>query len=152
MVMHKTIGIIGGQGPASTIDIYNRIITYYQDKFGARYISDYPPMVIFSIPTPTLVKSIANEEKTFSTLFNAIKGLEREGSDFIIITCLSLQYFINKLQDQTKIPIISMSPILAKYIKHKNYKTVGVLGTYTTIKKRICDKSLKELGIIRCSK
>ena len=147
MVRYKKIGIIGGQGPASTIDIYERIIKYFQDKFGARYVRDFPPMVIFSVPTPNLVETVEDEAMTFSIMADAIKGLEREGSEFIAITCVSLQYFIDRLQTLVKIPIIGMSSVLATNAKDMGYKTVGLLGTHTTIKKKICDKQLREQGI-----
>lgn len=147
MSKYKTIGIIGGQGPVSTADFYMHIVKYYQDKFGARYVRDFPPMIIFSVPTPDLVESVENEELTFSMIADATKRLERDGSDFIIIVCNSLQYLIGRLQALVKIPIISIAPISVEYIKNKGYKTVGILATDTTIKKRVYDSSLNEKGI-----
>lgn len=147
MDKYKTIGIIGGQGPASTIAFYERIVAYFQDEFGARYVRDYPPMIICSVPTPDLVAGVENEEKTYKLMANAIYGLEREGAEFIIITCISLQYFIERLQPLVRIPIIPISPILAEDVERQGYKTVGVLGTATTIEKRICHPSIEEKGI-----
>lgn len=147
MNKYKTIGIIGGQGPVSTADFYMRIVKYYQDNFGARYVRDFPPMIIFSVPTPDLVESVEDEKMTFALIADATKKLERDGSDFIIIACNSLQYLIGRLQGIVKIPIIGIAPIVVEYVKNKGYKTVGILATNTTIKKRVYDSYLDEKGI-----
>ena len=98
MNKYRTIGIIGGQGPVSTADIYMRIIKYYQDKLGVRYIRDYPPIIIYSVPTPDLVKSVEDEKTTYLAVAKVTRQLEKDGADFIIIACNSLQFLIDKLQ------------------------------------------------------
>ena len=147
MNKYKTIGVVGGQGPASTADFYMRIVKYFQDNFGARYVRDFPPMIIFSVPTPDLVESIENEELTFSMAADAIKRLERDGSDFIVVVCNSLQYLIGRLQTLIKIPIINMASIVADSVQDRGYKTIGILSTETTIKKRVYDSNFSEKGI-----
>lgn len=147
MNKYKTIGIIGGQGPVSTADFYMRIVKYYQNNFGAKYVRDFPPMIIFSVPTPDLVENVEDEETTFAMVADATKKLELDGSDFIVIACNSLQYLIERLQTLVKIPIISIAPIVADYVKDKNYKTIGILATDTTVKKDIYGKLLKSIGI-----
>lgn len=147
MNKYKTIGIIGGQGPVSTADLYMRIVKYYQDNFRARYVRDFPPMIIFSVPTPDLVESVEDEKTTFSLIAEAIQKLEKDGSNFIIIACNSLQYYIEKLQTLVKIPIIGIVPIVTKYVIGNGYKTVGILATDTTIKKDVYGKFLKSSGV-----
>jgi aspartate racemase len=147
MDKYKTIGVIGGQGPASTIDFYERVIKYFQTEFGARYVRDYPKMIIYSVPTPDLVEGVESEEKTFKIMSEAIYGLEREKVDFVVITCISLQYFIARLQPLVVIPIIPLSPLLARQVKEERYKKVGILATQTTLLKRICHKDLEKIGV-----
>ncbi len=133
----KTIGIIGGQGPISTADFYMRIVQYYQDKFGAKLLQDYPPMVIFSVPAPDLISGVENEEITYNMMADATKKLERDGCDFIVIACNSTQFLNDRLQALVKIPIVGIADVVAKHVKEKGYKIVGVLGTYTTVNKNI---------------
>jgi aspartate racemase len=143
----KTIGIIGGQGPLSTADFYMRIIKYYQDNLGAKYIQDYPPMVIFSVPSPDLISGVANEELVFNLMADAAKKLERDGCAFIVIACNSVQFLLERLQALVKIPIISIAKITTAHVKSKGYKSVGILGTYTTVNKRIYDPYLEKENI-----
>ncbi|NCO98497.1 aspartate/glutamate racemase family protein [bacterium] len=147
MNRYKIIGIIGGQGPTSTADFYLRIIKYYQDNFRTRHVGDFPPMIIFSVPTPDLVEAIEDEEKTFMLIAEAIKKLEKDGSDFIVITCNALQYLLKRFQALVKIPIIGIASTVAEHIKDKGYKAVGILAVDTTIRKKVYDPFLEEKGI-----
>lgn len=147
MSRYKTIGIIGGQGPTSTADFYMRIIKYYQDNFGTRHVGDFPPMIIFSVPTPDLVEVIEDEEKTFTLIADAIKKLEQDGCDFIVIVCNALQYLLERFQTLVKIPIIGIVPIVTDHIKGKGYKTVGILAADTTTRKKVYDHFWEEKGI-----
>ncbi len=147
MNTYKTIGIIGGQGPNSTADFYLHLIQYYQDHFNATYVRDYPPMIIYSVPTPDLVERIEDEEKTFSMVSEAIIKLERDGADFIVIVCNSLQYLNERLQKLVNIPIISLAAVIAQYVQSKGYTQLGMLATETTINKRVYQARLDEKGI-----
>ncbi len=142
---YKTIGIIGGQGPRSTADIYMKIVQYYRDNFNARYVKDFPPMIIFSVPTPDLVESIENEAETFDRIAEAIKKLEKDGADFIIIACNSLQYMLERFRGLVTIPIIGIAEVVAEHIKEKGYKKIGILGTKTTVDKQVYDKDMKSI-------
>ncbi len=144
---YKTIGIIGGQGPTATADIYLRIVKYYQDNFKTRHVGDFPPMIIFSVPTPDLVERVEDEKLIFNLIAVAIKKLEKDGSDFIIIACNALQYLLKSFQALVKIPIIGIAPTVAEYIKDKGYKSVGILAADTTISKKVYDPFLGEKGI-----
>ena len=42
----KTLGIIGGLGPESTVDYYQRIIALHRERTGDRH---YPEFVIVSV-------------------------------------------------------------------------------------------------------
>jgi len=131
----------------ATADIYMRIIKYYQDNFGTRYVGDFPPMIIYSVPTPDLVERVEDEEVIFNLIAEAIKKLEKDGSDFIIIACNALQYLLKRFQALVKIPIIGIAPVVADYIKDKGYKTIGILAADTTIRKKVYDRFLEEKGI-----
>jgi len=48
----KSVGIIGGVGPESTIDYYRRIIAEYREQ---RPDGSYPPMIINSIDLQRMI-------------------------------------------------------------------------------------------------
>lgn len=143
----KTIGIIGGQGPLSTADFYMRIIHYYQEKFNVKMLENFPPIIIYSVPSPDLISGVENEELTLQSVSTAIKKLERDGCDFIVIVCNSLHYLLDKFQAHVKIPIISITEVVSNHLKEESYTTVGLLATQTTVSKRVYEKDLASAGI-----
>ncbi|PIY18182.1 hypothetical protein COZ14_00845 [Candidatus Dojkabacteria bacterium CG_4_10_14_3_um_filter_Dojkabacteria_WS6_41_9] len=124
--------------------MYDRIIRYFQVELGVKYIRDYPPMIIHSVPTPDLVFSEADRNATVKALSDSVKLLERDGADFIVITCLSLHSFHAKLQRLTKIPIIDFSKIIANHITISGFTNIGILGTNTTIQNRVVTQFLSK--------
>lgn len=141
---YKKIGIIGGQGPLSTADFYMKVIKYFQDNLEAKRISDYPPMVIMSVPSPDLIGGVSNEELIFDIFADAAKKLERDGCSFIVIACNSVQFLNNRLQKLVSIPIISIAEVTSRYVKDKGYGSVGVLATNTTVNKDIFGEYLRK--------
>ena len=80
----KTLGIIGGIGPESTIEYYRAIITAYRER---REDSDYPSIIINSIsvnkllglmnakdlPAPTSGCSPPTHRISFSTTCSSVR-------------------------------------------------------------------------------
>lgn len=143
----KKIGILGGMGPGGTAELYMKIVGYFQENFNAKYDSDFPPFVIFSVPIPDVVESLENENRILEMLSEASGGLEREGCAFIVIACNTVQYLLDDLRESVKIPILGIAKVNAKFIKNKGYKKVGILATEVTIKKKNYDNDLEKIGI-----
>ena len=60
---NKKIGIIGGVGPQSTAFIYEKIIQFSQSKYHAKNNSDYPRLVIESVPVPDFISNKESVDK-----------------------------------------------------------------------------------------
>lgn len=46
----KKIGVLGGMGPGSSANFYYKIIHYCQKKYQAVQDTDFPPLIIYSLP------------------------------------------------------------------------------------------------------
>ena len=144
---YKTIGILGGMGPAATAELYNRIISTFQISFNAKYDSDFPPVIIYSLPLPDIVENVKSEKAIVNMLVEAVKKLENAGASLIAVPCNSVFYYFDQMQSAISIPIINIMNETAREIFTKRYQRVGLLGTRLTIKKKLFDKSLKKYGI-----
>ena len=75
----KTIGIVGGLGPESTIEYYRQIIARYREP-----ISDgsYPPIIIHSMDVRELLRQCGANEfgKVRDSIVEAIQSLARAGA------------------------------------------------------------------------
>jgi aspartate racemase len=143
----KVIGILGGMGPAATLDCYARIIKNTPaktDQEHLRVIIDSNPKVpdrtaaiigIGESPAPILVKGCL--------------CLQRAGADFIIIPCVSAHFFLEEVQEQINIPILSIYDAVSEIIanEHSEIKTVGLMGTTGTIGGGLFQKRLATDGI-----
>ncbi|MBS3105131.1 amino acid racemase [Candidatus Woesearchaeota archaeon] len=144
---YRTIGILGGMGPAATADLYNRIINIFQQRFGARYDKDFPEIVIISLPVPDVVESIENENLTLTMLTDAAVRLEKIGCFIIAIPCNTVHAYIGKLRGIVKIPVISIMEEVALYCKEENLLNVGLLSTEFTKNQELYDSELTKYTI-----
>lgn len=147
MRKYKTIGILGGMGPTATADLYNRIISIFQNRFNAKYDKDFPEMVIISLPIPDIVENIENEKITIDMLIDAAKRLEKAGSSFIAIPCNTAHAYLNKLRKSVEIPVISIMEETAKFCSNKSLLNVGLLSTEFTKSKKVYDLEFDKINI-----
>src|SRR5436309_12552117 len=81
----KTLGIIGGLGPESTLDYYQRIIALYRERTGDRH---YPEFIIVSVDLRKGLDFMdANDLSGMADyLLKGIHKHARSGADFGIIS------------------------------------------------------------------
>ena len=125
--MLKTIGILGGMGPASTVDLMNRIISMTDAQSDQEHI----PMVVdvnTNIPDRTAA-ILKRGESPVPEMTASARRLEAAGADFIIIACHAAHYFVPEIKDSISIPILEMPEETAKLLKLKGVDKAAVLAT-----------------------
>lgn len=146
----KVIGILGGMGPEATLDCFARII----NNTPAKTDQDHLRVIIDSnSKVPDRTAAIIGEgESPVSILVDGCCSLQRAGADFIIIPCVSAHFFIDAVQEQSKLPILSIFDAVSEAIvlEHPEIKTIGLLGTTGTIRggffqKRLDTESIKTI-------
>lgn len=142
----KKVGIVGGLGPASTIDYYREIINGFRRVKGD---DQYPEIVIDSINMGELVSSI--EAQDFSNvaeqLLKSISNLERAGADFVAIASNSPHIVWDLIKDKTPVPLISIIDATCKHIIKHNYNKVLIFATKFTMKNGLYSKALSERNV-----
>jgi aspartate racemase len=143
----KVIGILGGMGPEATLDCFAKIIKNTpakKDQEHLRVIIDSNPKV--PDRTPAI---IGDGESPVPTIVEGCRALERAGADFIIIPCVSAHFFLNEIQEQSNLPILSIVDAVSETIvrDYPEIKVVGLMATTGTIKGDKFQKRLAECGI-----
>ena len=143
----KVIGILGGMGPEATLDCYSRIISNTPaktDQEHLRVIIDSNPKV----PDRTAA-IVAGGESPVPILVAGCRSLQQAGADFIIIPCVSAHFFLDEIQQQIDLPILSIFDVVTETIisDHPQIKTVGLMGTTGTINGGLFQKRLAVEGI-----
>jgi aspartate racemase len=143
----KIIGILGGMGPEATLNCFSRIISSTpakKDQEHLRVIIDSNPKV----PDRTAA-IIADGESPVPILVAGCRALQKAGADFIIIPCVSAHFFLDEIQQQSALPILSIFDVVSETItcNHPQIKTVGLMGTTGTINGGLFQKRLAVEGI-----
>ena len=132
-------------GPEASCNLYFKIIKAAQEKHGAKQDTDYPPVVLYSLPLLGFDETgIVNETLVLTQLHKGIDTLNKAGCDFIVIPCNTVHYFIDELREQSKIPILSIIEETVKRIKTDNIEKIGLLASETTLNMGIYNKLFEE--------
>src|SRR5947207_4799676 len=145
----KTLGIIGGLGPESTIDYYQRIIALYRERTPD---GSYPEFIINSV---NLTKGLnfmdANDLAGMADyLLQAIGKLARGGADFGIISANTPHIVFDEVASQSPIPLLSIVEATCAAAKARNLKRLALFGTRYTMQATFYPKvfSREEIELI----
>ncbi len=128
----KTLGIIGGVGPESTIEYYRSIIASYRES---KNNNTYPSIIINSVDLQKLLNWMnANELALVADyLVDGIQTLARAGADFGIISAGTPHIVFDEVRRRSPIPLISIVEATCERAKRLTLKKVGLLGTRFTM-------------------
>ena len=128
----KTVGLIGGVGPESTIEYYRFIIEAYREKTGD---DTYPSIIINSVDVNKYVAlATANRfDKFADELTIEIERLARAGADFGALAANTPHIVFDELQRRSKIPLVSIVEATCDKARHLGLKRVALLGTRFTM-------------------
>jgi aspartate racemase len=128
----KTIGIIGGIGPETTIEYYKRIIAAYRGKSGD---DSYPSILINSIDAKPLLAFIAARDLDHVTylLVAEIARLAHAGASFGLIAANTPHVVFKQVDKLAAIPLISIVEATAEAAASRGVKKLALFGTQLTM-------------------
>jgi len=140
----KKVGIVGGIGPASTLDYYRGIIKGGQEKAAA-----YPGMVINSISMTDMLALVAAEkwDELVSMMLKAIQELANAGAEFAAIASNTPHIVFSEVEKKSPLPLISIVEETCAYAQGKGCKSVVVVGTRFTMSSGLYTEALEKCGI-----
>jgi aspartate racemase len=142
----KTIGILGGMGPAATVDLFDRIVK----ATPGRRDQDHIPVVIVSNPAvPDRSEAILRRGKDPRPVMIAgLRQLAGMGANFGVIACNTAHYFLADLRAGSAIPLLDMIGETAQVIRrNSDVERVGILATSGTLAVRLYQRALLNEGL-----
>jgi len=142
----KTLGMIGGVGPESTIDYYKNIIAMYRER---KPDGHYPQLVINSIDLQKGIDFLEADNLAGMTKFllSEIERLPPAGADFGIIAANTPHIVFDDIEPKLPIPFISIVEATCDYAKARNLKRLALFGTRYTMQADFYQKVFKRAGI-----
>ncbi len=142
----KTLGMIGGIGPESTIDYYKNIIALYRER---QRDGSYPQFVINSIDLKKGIDfmNANNLAGMANYLLEEIIKLPRAGVDFGIIAANTPHIVFDDIASRSPIPLISIVETTCAAAKVRGLKKLALFGTKFTMQSDFYQKVFKREGI-----
>jgi aspartate racemase len=142
----KTLGIVGGLGPESTIDYYQKIIALYRERTRD---GSYPEFIINSV---NLRKGLnfmdANDLAGMADyLLEGIAKLASAGADFGLISANTPHIVFDDVAPKSPIPLISIVEATCTTAKARNLKRLALFGTRYTMQADFYPKVFAREGI-----
>ena len=126
----KTVGILGGMGPAATVELMRRVIdlTPASDDAGhIRMLVDNNPAV------PSRIGAILQNsgQDPGPILAEMAHSLELLGADFLAMPCNTAHYYLPVIREAVTVPILNMVELATLHIleRHTDVKQVGLLAS-----------------------
>src|SRR5512140_633489 len=128
----KTLGIIGGIGPESTIEYYRLIVAAYRARNPD---GSFPPVLINSIDMTKMLGLIGTNEMSAVTnyLVGEVNKLAKAGAEFGLLAANTPHIVFNEIRERARIPLISIVEATCDAARSKGIARAGLFGTRFTM-------------------
>jgi len=142
----KTLGLVGGIAPGSTVDYYRSLIAGYRARNPD---GSYPPILITSIDLTRMLALVAEGRRTelISFLGGEVDRLARAGADFALLASNTPHIVFDELREGARIPLLSIVETACDAAATMGLKSVGLLGTRFTMEGRFYVEVFARRGI-----
>jgi aspartate racemase len=142
----KTLGIVGGLGPESTVDYYRSIIAGYRESIADK---SYPSLIIISLDVAHGIRLL--EEKAFpeltTYLADAFDVLARAGADFGLMAANTPHIVFDGVARRSRIPLLSIIDATADAARAAGWTRLALLGTGFTMRGGFYQPAFERAGI-----
>ncbi|MEO7971302.1 MAG: amino acid racemase [bacterium] len=141
----KTLGLIGGTGPESTIEYYRLIIEAYR----AQRDGNYPRIIINSVNLKMYLALMNAGElgKFADEMVIAVEKLASAGADFAAFASNTPHIVFDEIQQRSRIPLISIVEAAREKVQTLGLKKVGLFGTRYTMQAKFYPEVFSRAGI-----
>jgi aspartate racemase len=142
----KVIGIVGGLGPESTVDYYQRIIGAFVKR---RPAATYPELVIFSANSDELFALVGRKDwgGLAAMLVERVRALAAAGADFAAIAANTPHVVFDQVAAASPIPLLSIVEATRDAAAAARHKRLGLLGTQLTMSSDFYARAFREARI-----
>jgi aspartate racemase len=126
----KTVGIVGGLGPESTIEYYRRIL----DAWEREDPSTAPSIVIDSLDVRLALRLVDSDRSALTEyLLASLRRLAGAGVDFAAMTANTPHIVFDELAARSPVPLLSIVEVCAQEAQRRSLGRLALLGTRFTM-------------------
>jgi aspartate racemase len=142
----RTLGILGGLGPESTIDYYRSIIASMRER---RPKGGNPHLVINSLDVDEVIQLLnaGRVDELADYITQGVEALVRAGAEIGCIAANTPHLVFDEVERRSEIPLISIVRATAEHAKSLGLEKVGLLGTGFTMRASFYPEELQRAEI-----
>jgi aspartate racemase len=142
----KTLGIIGGIGPESTIEYYRFILDGYRSRMTD---GSAPHLIIDSIDVNRAIAMLdANDLIGLTTyLSDSVQRLARAGAEIVLMAANTPHLVFEEVQRQSPVPMLSIVQATCNHAGELGLKRLGLLGTGFTMRAQFYQQTFARAGM-----
>ncbi len=127
----KTLGIIGGVGPESTVEYYRTIIALYRGRVRD---GSYPHLILNSIDLGKEIHLVERDDRRGLADFLVIEveKLTKAGAEFGLIASNTPHLVFDEVRSRSPLPLISIVETACAATKAQALKRAALFGTRFT--------------------
>lgn len=140
-----TIGVLGGMGPAATIDFMTKVLRHSQA--GAAREQDNVRLIVDSNPAlPDRNAAIAGTGPSPGPGLAAMaRGLEAAGAQLLVMPCNAAHAFADAVLEATSLPFLHLVDETVSVVvnDHRSARRIGVLAVNGAAQARLYERALQ---------
>ncbi|MER9708321.1 amino acid racemase [Mesorhizobium sp. M0204] len=133
MRQKKLIGILGGMGPAATVDFMSKIVSATPVAID----QDHIPLIVYDIPQiPDRSSAIENgQDDPFLPMLSGVRFLDAAGVEFIAIPCNTAHYWHDRLDRGARATILHICQAVLDELRAMptRPRSIAIMATRGTI-------------------
>ena len=128
----KTLGIVGGIAPESTVDYYRRIVALYRERQSD---GSYPSVIINSIDLKKMLDLLGGGKLPEATqyLLAELNRLAKAGADFCLFASNTPHLVFEDLERGSPVPLLSIVEATCDAAVALGLNKIALLGTRFTM-------------------
>ena len=132
-------------GPRSTAPFVDMVVSECQRQYGARYDDEFPPMMIYSLPTPFYVDCPIDHAALRAAIASGLQRLAGTGVSLIAMPCNTAHVYFDQLAAAIDVPLLNMVDLALRALP-ADAQRVALLATRPTAEARVYQAGIERAG------
>jgi aspartate racemase len=139
----KTLGLLGGMSPESTVPYYREINARVAERLGGLHSAK---LVLWSVDFQEIeeLQRAGEWEKSGKLLAHAAAALERAGAELLVMCTNTMHIVAPAIEAAVGIPLLHIADPTGEAIRRTGLSTVGLLGTRFTMEQAFYRDRLRD--------
>jgi aspartate racemase len=144
----KTVGVLGGMGPAATVDFVAKLVAVTAARCDAEHI----PCIVINdprIPDRTDGFLSGRGAEIAEALRVRLRRLEDAGADGFVMPCNSAHHWAEALTEYARIPLLHIADASLEALRISGHRArrIAIMGTPVTLGSGFYQRRIAALGI-----